>query len=381
MITNTKIQQFVAASLFITINVLFYFKYLYRVSFVVGLMAVVGYLLFLYVLSFLYRRKKLAFPVWIWGGVLVLLAVGSGIVLHSIPKESLNVDRWEMIQLFWNTFSDGVYPYGVHSDTGNYPGPMPVYFLLAYPFYKMGEIGWMTVISVWLVFFYFRKRLDRNGFGLCMLLVLSSLSVYWEIFARSTVFINSLLFAVYFFGLKDLPDKHGWRFYGWALLGGILFSTRNVFVLPLIIWGLYVCIGKKMDFVRFVGWGLCFVLAFGLTFLPLYGMDPNAFMRFNPFVTQGDVLLPFSYVAGFIGLAFVFSFFCRNYSDVVFYSGLLLFLTVTGHVVYALCDGGIEAYLTAGADISYYLFCFPFLLETFISPLRGSDKIRNMEHS
>lgn len=377
MITNTKIQQFVAAFLFITINVLFYFKYIYRVSFVMGLMAVVGYLLFLYALSFLYRRRKLAFPVWIWGGVLVLLTVGSGIVLHSIPKESLNVDRWEMIQLFWNAFSDGVYPYGVHSDTGNYPGPMPVYFLLAYPFYKMGEIGWMTVISVWLVFFYFRKRLDRNGFGLCMLLVLSSLSVYWEIFARSTVFINSLLFALYFFGLKDLPDKSGWKFYGWALLGGILFSMRNVFVLPLIIWGLYVCIRKKMDFVRFIKWGFCFVVAFALTFLPLYGMDPDTFMRFNPFVTQGDVLLPFAYVVGFIGLAFVFSSFCRNYSDVVFYSGLLLFLTVTGHVAYALYNNGIDAYLTAGADISYYLFCFPFLLETFISPLRRTGTCKN----
>lgn len=367
MIPGVKIQQFVAAFLFITINILFYFKYLYRVSFVVALMGVGGYLAFLGVLFYLYKKKKLVFPVWLWTMFLVLLTVGSGLVLYLIPKESLNVDRWEMIHIFLDALSNGVYPYSVHSATGNYPGPMPFYFVLAYPFYKIGEIGWMTVIGIWITFVYFKNRLDRNILGLLMLLVLSSLSLYWEIFARSTVFINSLLFAIYFFGLKKLPDRAGWTFYGWALLGGILFSTRNVFALPLIIWGIYVCIEKKVSIIRLVKWGGCFIMTFVLTFLPLYYMDPHTFMYLNPFVTQGDVLLPFSYVVCFTGLAFVFPFFCKRYSDVNFYSGILLFITITGHVIYALFDGGMDAYLTAGADISYYLFCFPFLLISIVN--------------
>lgn len=367
MISSVKIQQFIAAFLFITINVLFYFKYLYRVSLVTGLMAVGGYLLFLSVLLYLYRRTKLVFPDGVWYTLMALLTVGSGFVLHLIPKESLNVDRWEMIQLFLDALSNGKYPYGVHSATGNYPGPMPFYFVLAYPFYKIGEIGWMTVLGIWITFIYFRKRLDSNTFGLLMLLVLSSLSIYWEIFARSTVFINTLLFAIYFFGLRNLSDQSGWRFYGWAVLGGFLFSTRNVFVLPLIIWGVYVFLKKDIAFMRLLKWVSYFMIAFVLTFLPLYCMDPHTFMRLNPFVTQGDVLLPFSYVICFIGLAFIFPFFCKKYSDVIFYSGLLLFMTITGHVIYALLDGGIDAYLTAGVDISYYLFCFPFLLKTIVN--------------
>ena len=82
MISSVKIQQFIAAFLFITINVLFYFKYLYRVSLVTGLMAVGGYLLFLSVLLCLYRRTKLVFPDGVWYTLMALLTVGSGFVLY-----------------------------------------------------------------------------------------------------------------------------------------------------------------------------------------------------------------------------------------------------------------------------------------------------------
>ncbi|WP_297903688.1 hypothetical protein [uncultured Parabacteroides sp.] len=367
MNSRITIQRFVAGSLFITINALFYFKYLYRVSLPMGLVVTGGYIAFIYLLFSLYKRQKLGFPVWVWAGVMGLLTIGSGLILHFIPKESLNVDRWEMIQLFWDSVSDGIYPYGVHSPEGNYPGPMPFYFIVAYPFYKVGEIGWMTVGSLWLTLWYFQKRIDRNSLGFLMLLLLSSLAIYWEIFARSTIFINSLLFALYLFGLKDLPKRSGLGFYGWAFIGGILFSMRTVFVLPLIIWGMYVCLRKEIRMIRIFKWGLCFIAAFALTFLPFYCMSPHTFMRLNPFVTQGDVLLPFSYVVCFLGLAFVVPFFCRKYADVCFYGGVLLFATISGHVVYGLYDNGIESFLTNGADISYYLFCFPFLLETIVN--------------
>lgn len=367
MNSRTKIQRFIAGSLFITINVLFYFKYLYRVSLVTGLVGVGGYLIFLYFVYCLYRKRKLIFPNLFWIGVLGLLTISSGFLLHIITKESLHVDRWEMIQLFWDAASNGIYPYGVCSLSGNYPGPMPFYFILTYPFYLIGEIGWMTVVGLWIVVGCSYKKLDGNDLGWVMILLLSSLAIYWEIFARSTIFINSLLFAIYFCKLKDLSQRSALAFYGWAVLGGILFSTRTVFALPLIIWGIYICLRKEIKIIRFIKWGICFICSFIITFLPFYCMDPHTFMQLNPFITQGDILLPFSYIFFFLVLAFVFPFFCKKYSDIWFYSGLLLFSTITGHVVYALFDSGIDAYLRAGADISYYIFCFPFLLKTIVN--------------
>ncbi|GEM_PF-5921814 len=75
MIPGVKIQQFVAAFLFITINILFYFKYLYRVSFTAALMAVGGYLVFLSVLFCLYKKKKLVFPAWLWATFMFVLKI------------------------------------------------------------------------------------------------------------------------------------------------------------------------------------------------------------------------------------------------------------------------------------------------------------------
>ena len=356
-----------AGCLFITVNLLFYFKYAYRISWEAGVCAALGYLLFVFLLYFLWRRGRLAFPRWLWFGALATLAVGAGALFHLIPKESLNVDRWEMIQLFWDSVAEGVYPYGAHSEEGNYPGPMPVYFILAYPFYKIGEIGWMAVVGVALFLVFYARRLELNDLGVLMALVFSSVAIYWEIFARSTIWINALLFFLYLYSLRRLPRSSGLWFYGMAALGGALLSTRTVFILPLMVWGIHVLRRKAISLARLIRWGICFLGAFALTFLPFYLMDPHTFTRLNPFITQGDVLLPFAWVLAFVGLTFFLAFLARREREVYFYGGLSLFMVITGHVAYGLYDNGIASFLTDGADISYYLFCFPFLLETIVN--------------
>lgn len=364
-------QKFMVGLLFSWVNILFCFKYAYRISGAMAGMTAFLYVVFLAALAFLYRKDKIHWSFNVWLLLLGGLTIVSGIIFQWIPTESLHVDRWEMIQLFWDSTLQGLYPYGTPSPTGNYPGPMPTYFLLAYPFYALREIGWMTLVALWISLYYWRK-LEPNRLGLLMLLLLSSLSIYWEIFARSTIYINSLLFFIYFMALKELPYCSRGKFFGLALLGGVLFSTRNVFVLPLIIWVGYVLRQQQISFWKLCGWGGCFLLAFLCTFLPFYAMDPALAWQRNPFITQGTVLLPFQYILLFVVWAVVDSFFCKCFADVCFRSGVLLFLTITGHVIYALAESGIDAYLTAGADISYYIFCFPFLLESIVN----SDKTR-----
>lgn len=363
----SKVQLFVSTLLFITINVLFYFKYLYRVSLPVAIVAVLFYLLFaLFTLRLFNKGKlllsdKLLFPLV---GVYVVSCIT---VLFFIPKEILNVDRWEMIEVFWDAVSNGLYPYSAQSPGGNYPGPMPFYFTICYPFYLVGEIGLITLTSVLLCFYYYYKRVEKEAFTLMVLLLFSSLAIYWEIFARSTIFFNSLLFAFYYFSIKDLKDKNNKMFYLSAVLGGLLLSTRNVFVIPLIIWGGFMLFRERIQFVRLIKWGVCLIASFFLSLLPFVLLDPSEFMKMNPFVIQSSFLMPFSYVLLFIILSFIISVFCKKYTDVIFYSGVLLFCTITGHVFYAVHEEGIRAYLVEGADISYYIFCFPFLLEIMVN--------------
>ena len=183
------------------INSMFCFKYLYRIMPAVGSASVPLYALFIYVIYLLYIKHRLLLSIKkIFAGGVVYILIFS-IILFFIPKETLNVDRWEMIELFWNSTREGHYPYGIASPGGNYPGPMPFYFILCYPFYMIGEIGLVTIggIVIWCIDTY--RRADRNNLSFIVFLVVSSLAICWELLVRSTIFFITAIFVLFFFWL------------------------------------------------------------------------------------------------------------------------------------------------------------------------------------
>lgn len=365
MNSYSKIQVYISTLLFIVINVLFYFKYIGRVSPLIGVASILCYIVFIYFLFFFYKKKGKLFPSTFQILLLIVFAISSVITLFYIPKESLNVDRWEMIEIFWDSASNGIYPYGVHSPSGNYPGPMPFYFILCYPFYCLGEIGFTAIIGIFIWIFYIQKK-KKNAIDLTILLLFSSLAMYWEIFSRSTVFFNSCLFFIWFTTLYNLDKKSTFLFYLSAVIGGLLFSTRNIFAIPLLIYGIYM-LRNGMNFIKLLKWGVCFIVVFILTFMPFVILDWEQFFVMNPFIIQSSFLLPFRFVLIFLGASIIISFMCKNFKDVIFYSGIFLFILITGYVIYSLNRNGIESFFVAGADISYYIFCFPFFLEVIIN--------------
>ena len=348
------------------INAMFCFKYLYRIMPAVGYASVPLYALFIYVIYQLYikHRLLLSLKTIFAGGVVYILLFS--IILFFIPKETLNVDRWEMIELFWNSTREGHYPYGIASPGGNYPGPMPFYFILCYPFYMIGEIGLVTIGGIVIWFIHTYRRYDRNNLSFIVLLVASSLAICWEILVRSTIFFNTAIFALFFFWLHKISIMKQWQFYLSAIVGGVLFSTRNVYAIPLVIWGIYALYTKEVTFIRMVIWVQIFIVAFIITFLPFVLMDPAQFLVMNPFIIQGSFLLPFSWILGFIFLSCIFGLLCKNFNDVIFYTGLSFFLTITAHLIYGISNNGLSSLMNDGADISYYIFSFPFLLSSII---------------
>lgn len=88
---------------------------------------------------------------------------------------------------------------------------------------------------------------------------------------------------------------------GSALVGGLLFSMRTVFVLPLIVWGLYQLFHEKVQPLKLIGWGVVFLLAFAFTFLPFIVAYPHDFWEINPFLIQ-STLVPSIFIAIFVVL-------------------------------------------------------------------------------
>ena len=383
-ILKSDLQTSMSVLLFVAINLLFYFKYLSRISFPVAIIGSLAYLLFITLLfRFSFRSSKIAtnaengktnldkkkkhsyyvLALWILIGLFILSSV---FVLQHVPYEKIKVDRWEIIKVFWDSASKGLNPYGVPNSIGNYPGAMPMYFLLYYPFYMINEIGYCLLIAllVWLYFIY--RRFSVRTFALLTLLTLSSAPIYWEIVTRSTILVNSFLFAYFFIYLFGIGRFSTRQFYLSAIVGGLLFSTRNVFVLPLLIWAIFIFRCGILDVKRLFLWGCVFALSFALTFLPFFLLWPQEFLLRNPFLTQSSVPMPFAYVLASLFVAFVLGWCSRNLADVFFYSAIVLILIITAHVGYWIARNGWTYGLLSGGqigDISYYLFSFPFLLE------------------
>ena len=93
--------------MFITINILFYFKYLSKISIACGAITSVLYILFI---IFLFKYKPTFGRKLVNVGIITFIIATSSL-LFFIPKEIFTADRWIIIDLFWDSVSNGLYPY------------------------------------------------------------------------------------------------------------------------------------------------------------------------------------------------------------------------------------------------------------------------------
>lgn len=359
---NIISKKNIAFGIFLFVNFLFVFKYLERYTkwaALIGLLICVFY-------SFLCKRKDLLKHLnkGMEFLLILLFITASLIIWKKIPVESLNVDRWSVITSFWDTYFSNQYAYYAKSNVGNPPGPMPFYFLLALPFYLIGELGMLPIIGILLFYgLMLLIKLDKTTRILLLLLVLSSFFNLWEIISRSNVFFNGTLILgslIYIlkqhrFTLKSLLVS--------AILIGLLISTRNVFVISYIICFLFLLRTKVINIKQLFILGILSIGVFSLTFVPIIINHMNDFTQINPFIVQSTFLIPFEYTLFFIFLAILSSFLCKSKTDVFFYNAVVLFISILIYLIYHIYNSGFyEAFTNSIVDISYFIFCIPFSL-------------------
>jgi len=365
---NAKLQRNISFGLFLAINFLFSIKYFgrytaYYFPLAMGLTAV-----YTAIWHFSPVFSKLGifsryFQLFAIGG----LIIASSFVFQRLPQDSINVDRWSVIVSFWDSFFRGEYVYFAKSHLGNLPGPMPVYFIIALPFYLIGEIGYLTLLGP--VAFLAVLRYEKWDVGVqnaSLVLILGSTFFAWEVAARSALFLNSslVLFAIVYF-LENAAKKGNRGLFISALLIGLCMSTRNVYVIPFLVAMLFALRRRLISTLEFLIIGIAAFAVFAATFIPFVVGHFDEFLVMNPFIIQGTQLIPFSYVLIFVAAGFVAGVLAKSSSDVYFYSGLILFATVVSHFYYKFVSGeaGINELLLANvADISYFVLSAPFLL-------------------
>jgi hypothetical protein len=248
---------------------------------------------------------------------------------------------------------------------GNLPAPMPFYFILALPFYFLGELGLFSLLGI-VVFAALVNQIKLNDnikiWG--MVFIMTSFFYLWEVLTRSNVFINStlILFVIIWFNSINKQTISIHLLIN-AIIAGLLLSTRSVLVIPYIIGYIYQLKSKNITFNRLLVYGIVSGIAFSLTFLPFIVNHFSDFIHANPFVFQSTMLIPYQYTFAFIAFAFVAAFQCSNEKEVYFYSGLVLFVSIAIYFIYHAIKSGIQpSYLGSIIDISYFIFSTPFLI-------------------
>lgn len=357
-------KQNISLFIFLFVNFIFSIKYLSRATnyYLIISILILGFYFCLWKYMSLLNKKVFSNRTNFF--ILLLFVMTSIFIFNKIDVNSLNVDRWSVITSFWDNFFNGEYVYFAKSNVGNPPGPMPFYFILALPFYLIGETGYFSILGI--IAFYLLMRKTKTELYIqttSLLLISGSVFYLWEIVCRSNIFLNGSLVLctlVYFLNLKILNLKN-------MLISGVIIglviSTRNVFIIPYIIAFLYSVKANNVTIKQVAILGLISFSVFLITFMPFVWNNLEDFKVMNPFIVQSTFLVPFEYTLLFIGLAFMAGFICKKASDVYFYSGLILFLSICIYFAYHIVSFGFDSsFFGSGADISYFILCIPFTL-------------------
>jgi len=371
MLSKTNISLL----LFLFVNFLFAIKYTERITsfYVLISIGIIGF----YGLIWKYRTKLNLFQSKlniVNFGIVFLFIIGAFFVFSKISQESLNVDRWSVISSFWDNYFSDKYVYMATSHLGNYPGPMPFYYILALPFYLLGELGYFSLLGI-IVFLSLLKfdKISVPKQTIAVILLCSSVFFLWEVISRSNVFLNGslILFSIIYL-LKSIEQKKPYFVLWNGIFIGLMLSTRNVFVIPYIITFLYLLKTKELSVKEVIQTGFVTILTFTLTFLPFIYNYIEEFEIMNPFIIQSDHLMPQYLTFLCVAVSSLFVFLIKSKEDTYYYSGLALFMTISIYFIYHIIEIGLtDSYFNSVVDISYFILSMPFLMYYFIkkSPL------------
>ena len=301
--------------------------------------------------------------------IIALYCLADIYLLAATDPLKLNVDRWSVITSFWDYFFAGKYPYLAKSHMGNAPGPFPIYFLLALPFYFMHQIGYFSLLGLVLMLFYiFRQKVDITKKAAVIFMILISTSIIWELTTRSTILVNSCLILFYVWWLLNIKAFNIQKLIIAGIIGGLLLSTRGLAILPLIIiYSNLFLKERKWKEVLIIGSVLA--ITFALTLLPFALWDYRLFIQYNPFTLQEQHFLPGIVIAIVLLICLGLGLRIKNRFNIYLYSGSMLFLTVAAYFVSMVITEGSIAFMNSRIDISYFIFSMPFLFAALLEPV------------
>jgi hypothetical protein len=293
------------------------------------------------------------------------------ISIHFIP-ESSNVGRFPAINEWLTNLVNGRFPY----NTVSKPSGFPVLFFLAFPFYLIGEPGYLELCG-YLIFciclYNYRKSKKILFIRLAMLFLMPAF--FYEFLVRSELLFNmSLVVSLILLTEKYLQrDKVDLKFIMLAVYFGLLLSTRIIIGSAFVIYLFYYF---RQNLKNLFLYSVITILMFTLTVLPFIFWNSRSFFETGPFYIQ-FLHISLWLVAPVLFIILFISWVVSNKRELFFAFGLMFFIIITFALINFIYEFGIQ-YAIFGKycfDISYYIFRIPFLILSIEDTASMKDKL------
>lgn len=362
-ISMHQIKNYIVFFIYLIINALFIVKY--GENYNVPLL--IGYLIVVFGLSIFYIKINLKdiFYKYLFLTGVIFFFFSTVYLNYKIDGNSLNVDRWSAMEVGIKAILNGKYPYNIPDHMGQESSNLPGLILLGMPFYALfGSVGYFQSFSFLLFAYLVFKIFDDYKQRLAVLILLFlSPSYLWEIYVKSDLFSNFIIIAgftclVWKKFLKEKLIKSEIV----SFLAALVLLTRLSSVIPLTI----LLFKKFYDFsikekLRFI---LIFIFTISITVYIFFHNVPDfdVFMKHNPFMIQGakqPLVLSISYIV----MAFLLSFKVKSFYEIMFWSGILLFICVFVPFIMFFMEYGYENMITNSFfDLSFFNMCMPYIM-------------------
>ncbi len=363
--------------IYLFINALFVIKYGGQFS----LYLLPVYIIFIFVIAVLYIKIDLKNSIykylfWIVVGLFFTFSIALN---YYVDGNSLNVDRWDAMEVGIKAIFNNEYPYDIKDYMGRESSNLPFLIVLGMPFYLIfGSVGFLQSFSFLLFCYLFFKIFDHYKLRLAVLiLLLLSPSYLWEVYTKSDLLSNFILvvgfsYLIWTQFIQQKKIKIEWV----SVMTALIVLTRLSVIIPLIIllFKTFYNFSVK-DKIRFIS---VFVLVASVL---LYFFFRNAtsweiIMEHNPFTIQGSkqpLFLSISYIV----LAIIFTFRVKSFFEVSYWSAVLLFIAVFMSYLLHLVEYGYEnVMVNSYFDLSFFNMSMPFLIVSLIFILKKHLNIK-----
>jgi len=357
-------DKYLEISLFIIymlINSLFIYKYtpLYSIY------AVIIYLVGLTVFYILYQKYILNrhIPRYVNYIALVFILLLASVLLLSVDKYILTVDRWSALYYWSEKLFSGGYPYSAttHVSEEGAASPFPIWQILHIPFCIIGEIGISHLIVILLLYYIMNELKDKINLTFFFGLLVLAPSFWWEVAVRSDL-MNNMFICLLFITVFHYKFSKTRQVYLVGVFIGMLLCTRLFTGIPLAIYFIPWFFRQNLvDKLRLFGGVLTGLV---VPFIPFAIWNPDMLFFYDksPIILQtrqGNIITT---IAG-IALVGMFSFLWRTYRQYTSYVGISFFVFVLLSFLYFIFTRGfVRTVYNDIFDISYFGTAIPFIL-------------------